>query len=92
MQTNSKLFLLERINKSTAGILLTIGSEEIESEDQVKVVGVFIDNKLSYQEYISTCKKKASAKLNSTKRLGNFISNNQKNIFCYSNVTVSYHI
>ena len=48
--------------KNTAGISLTIGSEEIESEVQVKLVGVFMDNKLSYQEYISTCLKKASAK------------------------------
>ena len=36
-----------------------IGSEEIKSEDQVKLVGVLIDNKLSYDEYISTCLKNA---------------------------------
>ena len=29
-----------------------IGSVEIESEDQVKLVGVLIDNKLSYNKYI----------------------------------------
>ena len=64
--------------QSTAGISLKIGSEEIESEDQVKLVGVFIDNKLSYNEYISSYLKQASAKMNSIKRLGNFISKNQK--------------
>ena len=59
--------------QSTSGISLKIGSEEIESKDQVKLVGVFIDNKLSYNEYISSCLKQASAKMNSSKRLGNFI-------------------
>ena len=53
--------------KSTAGISLKIGSEEIESEDQVKLVGVRIENKLSFNEYISSCLKQASAKMNSIK-------------------------
>jgi hypothetical protein len=70
--------------KSTAGITLKIGSEEIESEDQVKLVGMIIHNKLSYDEYISTCLKQASAKMNSIKRLGNFISKKQKKMLCYS--------
>lgn len=44
-----------------------IGSEEIKSEGQVKLVGVLIDNKLSYDEYISTCLKNTSAiELNET--------------------------
>ena len=59
--------------KSTAGISIKIGSEETESEDQVKQVGMFIDNKLSYNENISTFLNQASAKMNSIKRLGNFI-------------------
>ena len=42
-----------------------IDSEEIKSEYQVKLVGVLIDNKLSYDEYISACLKNASTKLNS---------------------------
>ena len=63
-----------------------IGSEEIKSEDQVKLVGVLIDNKLSYDEYISTCLKNASAKLNSIKRLGNFLSKHQKKVLGYSYV------
>ena len=47
---------------------------------------MFIDNKLSYDEYISTCLKQASAKMNSIKRLGHFISKKQKKILCYSYV------
>ena len=41
-----KLFPLEKTK--TAGVLLMIGLEEIKSEDQVKLVGILIDNKLSY--------------------------------------------
>ena len=59
--------------ESAAGISSKIGSKEIESEDLVKLVGMLIDNKLSYDEYISNCLKQASAKMNSIKRLGNFI-------------------
>ena len=61
--------------KITAGVSLKIASEDIdiESEDQVKLVGLSIDNKLSYDEYVTTCLKQASAKMNSIKRLVNFI-------------------
>ena len=45
--------------------LQMIGSEEIESEDQVKLVGVLINNVLSYNEYILSCLKQAGAKINS---------------------------
>ena len=54
------------------------------TEDQVKLVGVLINNKLSYNEYISGCLKQVGAKMNSIKRLGNFLSKNQKKILCYS--------
>ena len=70
--------------KSTTGISLLIDSEEIKSEDEVKLAGVLIDNKLLHNEYISTCLKEARAKLNSIKRLGNFISKHQKKTLCYS--------
>ena len=59
--------------QSNAGISLKIGSEWIESEDQVKLVRVFIYEKLPYKEYISSCLNQANAKMNSIKRLGNFI-------------------
>ena len=52
----------------------------------MKLVGVLIDNKLSYNEYISSCLKQAAAKMNSIIRLGNFLSKNQKKILCYSYV------
>ena len=60
-----QVILARKDKKSTAGISLMIDSEEIKSEDQVKLVGVLIDNKLSYDEYISACLKNASTKLNS---------------------------
>ena len=48
--------------QSTAGISLKIGSEEIESKDQVKLARVLIDKKLSCNEYILSCLKQASVK------------------------------
>ena len=75
--------------KSTAGISLKSGSEEIESEDQVKLIGMFIDNKLSYDKHISTCLKQAWGKINSIKLLGNFISKGKK-ILCHSYVLIYF--
>ena len=69
--------------QSTAGISLKIGSEEIEFKDQVKLPEGLINNKVSYNEYIWNCLKKASTKMYSIKCLGNFISQ-KKIIICYS--------
>ena len=57
MSANADKFqaiLARKDKKSTAGISLKISSEEIESGDQIKLVGMFIDHKSSYDEYIST--------------------------------------
>ena len=55
-----------------------IDSEEIKSEDQIKLVGALIDKKLSYNEYILIYFKQASSKLYSIKQLGNFIAKHKK--------------
>ena len=68
-----------------------IGSEEIESKDQVKLVGVLIYNKLSYSEYISSCLKQASSKMNSIERLPSRIISYKKIKRKYYATRTFYH-
>ena len=51
-----------------------IGSEEIESEGPIKLVGVFIDKKTMVQQVYVKFLKESKYTIYSIKRLGNLIS------------------
>ena len=76
-------------NTDTKDLEIRVGKELIKSKEQVIQLGISIDNKLSYNTYISEQIKKASAKLNAIKRMGNFLSQGQKSSLCYAHV-ISY--
>ena len=52
---------------------LNINLEVINSENCVKLLGVEIDNKLSFEKHISTLGKKASNQLNTISRIQKFM-------------------
>ena len=68
---------------------LNLNQEVINSENCVKLLGVEIDNKLSFEKYISTLVKKASNQLNAISRIQKFMGFKEKEIllnsFAYSN-------
>ena len=68
---------------------LNINQEVINSENCVKLLGVEIDNKLSFEKHISTLVKKASNQLNAISRIQKFMGFKEKEIllnsFVYSN-------
>ena len=68
---------------------LNINQEVINSENCVKLLGVEIDNKLSFEKHISTLVKKASNQLNVISRIQKFMGFKEKEIllnsFVYSN-------
>ena len=80
--------LARKDKQCTEGLPVKIGSKIIKTENQVKLVGLLIDNKLSFDSYITTTLKQASAKLNAIKRIGKYLSESQKKILCYSYVLV----
>ena len=61
----------------TKDLEIRVGMELIRFKEQIFQLGISIDNKLSYNMHISEQIKKASAKLNAIKRMGNFLSQGQ---------------
>ena len=68
---------------------LKINDQIINSESSVKLLGIEIDNKLSFDKHISTLCKKASNQLNAIGRIQNYMGFKEKevliNSFVYSN-------
>ena len=61
---------LKRTNQIHQDIKLKIDGKEITTDKWVELLGVKLDNKLSFQKHISELCKSAGAKLNAIKRLG----------------------
>ena len=80
---------IKRSNKMKYSYSLNINQEVINSENCVKLLGVEIDNKLSFEKHISTLVKKASNQLNVISRIQKFMGFKEKEIllnsFVYSN-------
>ena len=81
--------VVKRNNKMKDSYSLNINQEVINSENSVKLLGVEIDNKLSFEKHISTLVKKASNQLNAISRIQTFMGFKEKEIllnsFVYSN-------
>ena len=56
--------VVKRNNKMKDSYSLNLNQEVINSENSVKLLGIEIDNKLSFEKHISTLVKKASNQLN----------------------------
>ena len=57
-----------------------IGPYNIESSEQQKLLGVLIDNKLTFDKHINNLCAKASQKLNMLCRVSSFMSTNKKRL------------
>ena len=68
---------------------LNIDDNQVTSEKYVKLLGINIDNKLSFDEYVSSLYKKASSQLNAMSRLHRYLGIKEKevliNSFVYAN-------
>ena len=72
MKANAdKCHLLIKINE---GRNISIGGEKIQNRKSEKLLGVTIDNKLSFTEHVHKICDKASQKLNALTRLSSFMS------------------
>ena len=84
-----QVIVVKRNNKMKDSYSLNINQEVINSENCVNLLGVEIDNKLSFEKYISTLVKKASNQLNAISRIQKFMGFKEKDIllnsFVYSN-------
>ena len=75
----------------TVGLKVNIGSSFILTEDCVKLLGVTIDNRLSFDRHITSLCKKASAQMNALFRLSHALPQKAKKVlvdsFVYANFT-----
>ena len=70
--------VVKRNNKMKDSNSLNIKQEVINSENCVKLLGVEIDNKLSFEKHISTLVKKVSNQLNAISRMQKFMGFKEK--------------
>ena len=84
-----QLTLLQRSTKKVIQEKLQIDNNEIESENSVTLLGITIDNRLSFDDYISKLCNKASMQINAIFRLKKYMSQKELeailNSFLYSN-------
>ena len=61
--------ILKKKKTDTSDLLIHIKGNEIKTESDVQLLGIAIDNKLSFKKHISNLFKKTGGKLNAIKRL-----------------------
>ena len=62
------------ISNNSKDICINVEDEVIECENSVKLLGVTIDNKLTFKDHVSNICKKASQKLHVLARISNYMS------------------
>ena len=63
---------------------LCLSGEMLEETLSVKLLGVTLDNRLSFTEYIGSLCKKATAKVHALRRISHFLSESQRNLLASS--------
>ena len=71
-QSKFHAILLTKYRSNTIGITLKIKNNLMQSESKVELLGLTIDNRLSFHSHISSICQKAAKQLNTPKRLGSF--------------------
>ena len=84
-----KAIVLKRNRTDTSNISLKINNKEIKTSTWVKLLGIKLDNRLSFQLYISEMCKAAGAKLNAIKRLGTKLNEHERKLLIDAHV-ISY--
>ena len=83
--------LLSKNCSLTDRIPIKIKENPIESETQVDLLGLKIDNRLSFKSHISAICKKAAKQLNTLKRLGSFLNISQSKVLAQSFIMANFN-
>ena len=84
-----KAIILKKDRSDTSNMNLKIDNQEIKTASSVELIGIKLDNKLSFKEHISDLCKAAGAKLNAIKRLGNKLDQKERKLLIDAHV-ISY--
>ena len=66
--------IIKKDGEDISKTILNIGDKEIETSNKIQLLGLTIDDKLSFKEHIAIICKKAANQLNALKRLGTYIN------------------
>ena len=83
--------LLSKNCSLTDRVPIKIKENLIESETQVDLLGLKIDNHLSFKSHISAICKKAVKQLNALKRLGSFLNISQREVLAQSFIMANFN-
>ena len=84
-----KAIILKKNRSDTSGISLKIDNQEIKTSKTVELLGVELDNELSFRKHISELCKSAGAKINAIKRLGGRLDKKERKLLIDTHV-ISY--
>ena len=83
------LFSKDRVD--TAGVPKKVKDQQIVNESKVELLSFTIDNRLSFEAYISDLCKKAALQLNVLKRLAKFLNFSQRKVLAQSFVLSNFN-
>ena len=86
-----KAILLQKNRRNISEYPIVSTGHEIKTQESVTLLGVTIDYKLSFEEYISNLCQKASAQLNALTRLGAFMSHQTRKIMVQSFILAHFN-
>ena len=86
-----KAIMLTKTDHNTGGIRLEFSGEAILSSNEIDLVGITIDTKLSFDSHIAKICCKASRQLNALKRLSFYIPLDTRNILAISFIISNFN-
>ena len=75
------------LNDTDDNISITLGQHEIHNSNNQKLLGVIIDNKLTFNEHVTSLCKKATQKLHALSRVSRFMNTAKKRVIMKSFIT-----
>ena len=86
-----KAIMLTKIDHNTAGIRLEFSGETILSSNEIDLLGIITDTKLSFDSHIAKICRKAYRQLNDLKRLGCYIPFDTRKILANSFIISNFN-
>ena len=91
IQRNLNSLPVTKFRSNTVDRTLKIKNNLIQSESKVELLGLTIDNRLSFHSQISSICKKTAKQLNALKRLGSFLNFTQRKALPQSFVLANFN-
>ena len=89
MKPNPKKFQFMILRKSTRqSIILNINNAKIRESSSVVLLGLTIDNRLTFEDHINILFRRASFKLHAWRRIRNYLTAVNAKLLCINNLDV----